>query len=193
VSGRARLVLISAVAAFISGCTQPSAGSAVLPEPGSGTTSGEPTATSAPARPRELRLDGKEPCGLVPRTDWAKFDIDEPGTSRQDDIFKSPSCFYGTNTGGVELILVVTEGIERWTDGSRRGVAHETAPVAGFPAITVNKPGEKDACDVAVDVAKGQYLFATKMVISDRAETLPAPCDWAHQLAESAMKTLLAS
>src|SRR5439155_27050306 len=146
---------------------------------------------AAPARPRPLTLAGKEPCSLVPRTDWPKFDIEKPGTPRQDEVLNSPKCSYGTNTGGAEITLVVSEGIERWMDGSRKAVAQETTPVEGFHAITLRLPEETDGCVVVVDVAKGQYLLATKLVVTDQALSLPAPCDWAHQLAESAMKTLV--
>lgn len=188
-----RFAVLPALAAVLAaGCTTWSPGSTQYPVTPS--ASGTPASVSAPSRPREIHLDGRDPCAVIPRVDWPQFDIVRPGVAQQEPTLNSPACLYGTNTGGAEIILVVTEGIERWTDGSRRAEAHEEVPIEGFPTISLTLPTEADGCDVAVDVAPGQYLYAAKVVIPDGSgKTLPAPCDWAHQLAESAMGTLVRS
>jgi hypothetical protein len=87
--------------------------------------------------------------------------------------------------------LVVTEGIEKWTDGSTSAQAKEAAPVNGFPVIAATLPADRYGCDVAVGVAAGQYLLASVIVISGKASQVPERCEYAHQLAESAMSTLV--
>lgn len=151
------------------------------------------TEKPAPARPRELRLDGKDPCALVPKADWGKFYIETPGKPKQEQTFKSPECFYGNRVGAFDITLVVTEGIEMWRDGTRRAQPTDVARIHGFPTISLVRPGDTNQCDIAVDVAKGQYLLATVIVDLDKLSAVPERCAYAHMLAESAMNTLVAS
>ncbi|HET9143230.1 DUF3558 domain-containing protein [Actinophytocola sp.] len=187
------------VGGLVAGCTNTSAGqplptadgpatSGTQPSPPSGST----TSGSAPARPREIRLDGKDPCALVPQSDWPKFYIEKPGRlRRQDPVFKSPDCFYSNNVLGLSITLVMTEGIGGWTDGSKSGIAKNVEPVEGFPAIAITRKGDQYDCYVAVDTANGQYLLATVNLTPSKASQVPERCEYAHQLAESAMRTLV--
>jgi hypothetical protein len=136
-------------------------------------------------------LDGKDPCTLVPRSDWPTFYIEKPGKTGVRETYKSPDCFYGTNVGSFSVTMVVTEGISGWLDGSRSASVTETAPVGGFPALAITIKADKERCEVAVDVADGQYLLATVIPVRSKASALPERCGYAHQLAESAMKTLV--
>jgi hypothetical protein len=181
------------------GCTNTSAGQP-LPTSGGATSGGTETttlppgsSTSRPAapRPREIRLNGKDPCVLVVQADWSKFHIDKPGKAGMEPTFNSPDCFYSNNAGSFSVTLVVTEGVGKWTDGSRSGVAVQVAPLEGFPAIAITRKGDEYQCGVAVDVAEGQYLLATVVVRPSTASQLPERCEYAHQLAESAMRTLV--
>lgn len=184
--------------ALLAGCTTVSAGQ---PSPiGSATAdssaspeSSTPTSDSSPARPREIRLDNRNPCTLVPESDWPKLHIEKAGTPGQEPTFKSPDCFYGGNLAAFDIVLVITEGIGKWTDGSRSGITKKVEPVEGFPAIAITRREDKNQCDVAVDVAKGQYLLAGVVVTPRTASQVPERCDYARQLAESAMKTLVKS
>jgi len=175
---------------LVSGCgSSPSAG---IPVPvGNDMRSGD--TTSVPARPRELRLDGRDPCALVPQSDWAKFYIEKPGKSKRDETFKSPECFYSNSVGGFDITLVVTEGIDAWRGGKRTAQPQDVASIKGFPAISLLRPADRSGCDIAVDVAAGQYLLTTVIVDLDKVSRLPERCEYAHQLAESAMNTLVAS
>ena len=148
--------------------------------------------SSAPPRPRELRLDGRDPCALVPTADWAKFYIEKPGKAKQDETFKSPECFYSNSVGAFNITLVMTEDIDAWRGGKRAAQPTDVAPIKGFPAISLRRPEDRIGCDVAVDVAAGQYLLATVIIDIDKVSRLPERCDYAHQLAESAMSTLVA-
>ncbi|MFL6140382.1 MAG: DUF3558 domain-containing protein [Labedaea sp.] len=189
------ILLVSGLA---TGCTNTSAGQP-LPTATGRTTDGtdaspssnSSTSGSAPARPQELRLDGKDPCALVPQSDWPKFYIDKPGKPGQDETFKSPDCFYSNNVLGLGIALVVTEGINKWTDGSRTATAQQVAPIEGFPAISVTRNNDKYTCAIAVDVANGQYLWADVNLTPSKASQVPERCEYAHQWAESAMRTLV--
>jgi hypothetical protein len=191
--------LIVLAAALVAGCSVTSAGQP-LPSgnrstaevPGPSSSASVPTSGSTLARPREFRLNGKDPCALVPKSDWPRFYIEEPGRPRQQDpTFKSPDCFYSNDVLGAGITLVITEGIGKWTDGSRVAVADQVAPIEGFPALAITRKNDQHQCGVAVDVADGQYLLADLTLIPSKASQVPERCAYAHQLAESAMRTLV--
>jgi hypothetical protein len=181
------LVFVGLVAVLAAGCTQTSVGE---PRPvessAGGTGSGEPSAS----RPREIDLTGKDPCALVPESDWPTFFIDKPGVRQQNQEHDAPECFYSNNVAALVVTLVVTEGIDVWTDGSRNAEADEVEPVNGFPAITLFTDTDPNGCDVVVDVADGQYLKTLVLPVRT-AVPLSESCDMAHEFAESAMSTLV--
>jgi hypothetical protein len=188
---------IALVAGLTAGCTNTSAGQPLSTSSGPSTNVTDPgssnssTSESVPVRPRELRLDGKDPCALVPQSDWPKFYIEKPGKLRQQDpTFKSPDCSYGTDVAGFGITLVITEGIGKWTDGSRSGITEQVAPIQGYPALSITRKNDQHQCGIAVDVAEGQYLLADLTLIPSKASQVPERCEYAHQLAESAMRTL---
>lgn len=182
---------VAAVAmAVVSGCGGSTAGSPVPANTGFDTDSSE---SSRPPRPRELRIDGKDPCGLVPESDWTYFYIEEPGNLKHNETYKSPECLYINEVGNFSIVLVVTEGMEVWFERKRRSQPGDTEPVAGFPAITLSIPDWDHRCNVAVDVADGQYVLASVSLSDRKRSSVPEPCEYAHQWAESAMKTLVPS
>lgn len=188
-----RLLWIGAaivMVALSSGCGADAAGN---PVPAGNDARATTTDNPAPARPRPLRLDGKDPCALVPEADWAEFSIEKPGKLKQDETLKSPKCFYSNNTGIFDVTLVMNEGIDAWRSGQRAAQPGEVAPVRGFPAISLLQPSNKTACDIVVDVAEGQYLMATVIIDPNEVSKVPDRCAYAHRLAESAMSTLVAS
>jgi hypothetical protein len=187
IAGAAMLVV-----ALANGCTDSSAGTPLPRETGISDTEA-PSEPSGPARPRELRLDGKDPCALVPESDWPRFYIEKPGKPRHSETFNSPGCFYSNNVGGFGVTLVVTEGIEAMDESKRNIQRTDVPPIAGFSSIAVRLPDDKNSCDVAVDVADGQYLLAGLDITLSELSEVPEPCEYAYQLAESAMKTLIAS
>lgn len=157
---------------------------------GPGTTS-SPTSGDEPSsnRPKEITLDGKDPCGLIPEADWTKLGIERPGKQSDSETFKSPRCYY---SGVGDVTLVVTDGVAAWTDKASNVDVSDADPIAGFPTITVWNEVDRRSCYTAVDVADGQHLLTTATSVNanvDRDET----CDRSYQLAESAMKTLAAS
>lgn len=158
-------------------------------------TSGEPDTTdsttsteSASERPRDINLNGKDPC-VIPQADWSKFGIEGPGKSSEHPDFKSPDCYY---SGVGDVALVVTAGIDIWTEDKYNAEIKDSKPIDGFPTITVASNVDQQACLAIVDVADGQFLMTTAAP-DPNDPSKPERCDFAYQLAESAMKTLVAS
>lgn len=187
----ARIAAMAAVIALPTACGgNPLAGRPV-PAGNEMRTPDTSTGPSTPVRPREIRLQGKDPCALVPKADWGKFYIDKPGEPQQDETLKAPECFYGLREVALAVTLVMTEGVEAWRSGKRSAEPVDVAPIQGFPAISLVRPKDTIGCDIVVDVAEGQYLLTTVIVMEKSA--VPERCVYAHKVAESAMKTLVGS
>ncbi|MFC4856698.1 DUF3558 domain-containing protein [Actinophytocola glycyrrhizae] len=190
-----RFTLIATLSATLAltGCTTVSAGS---PMPGDtiSTTpdTAESTATEPSSeRPRDIDLTGKDPCGQIPQADWPKFGIDGPGKPSEHPDFKSPQCYYSSARAG-NVALVVTAGIEEWTTIKYNVEIEDVEPIDGYPTLTVASNIDRRACWAVVDVADGQSLMTTATPDPNEPGS-PERCDLAYQLAESAMKTLVAS
>jgi hypothetical protein len=195
VTARPLITLATALvaAAVMAGCSEESAGSP-MPDDKAVTTT-EPDITEPTSdepgreRPREIPLDGKDPCSLIPQSDWPKLDIERPGNPSEDPTYRSPECTY---PGVGQVTIVVTEGIDAWDEETRDADISDAEPIEGFPTITAWNLADQRSCYVAVDVTDGQYLMAGAAFSApdpDQSET----CDVAYRMAESAMKTLVAS
>lgn len=187
-----RIAAALSAALALTGCTQTSAGSPMPDD--TVTTNSEPDTTTSSTepsseRPREVTLKGKDPCELIPQADWTKFGIERPGKQSEEPNFKSPNCYY-SSVG--DVTLVVTEGVEAWEARTQNVEISDAKAIERFPTITIWNKADRHSCYTAVDVADGQHLLTTASSVNadtDRAET----CDRSYQLAESAMKTLVAS
>lgn len=190
------IILAAALSAVVavSGCSEQSAGSPMPdetvptdsePDTTESTTGTEPSSE----RPREIRLDGKDPCGLIPPSDWPGLTIEGPGQPMEDPNFDSPQCYY-RSVGN--LTLVVTQGLEEWTDAIASAEITKAEPIEGFPTLTIWNEVDERSCYGAVDVADGQFLTTTAApIVADPQKS--ESCDVAYRLAVSAMKTLVAS
>ncbi|MER5267195.1 DUF3558 domain-containing protein [Actinosynnema sp. NPDC002837] len=176
---------------FTAACS-PSAGK---PSPETTTTiAAETSSTSArpsSARPREIKLDGVQPCTLLTAEQLPALKIDRQGRPVTSDFYKTTACSWSVTGAGNRLTPVTKEGIEEWTGGKRNGQPNEIEPILGFPSITVTLPSDPAACDVMVDTADGQYLVAAFSVLPSFEDRFPEPCDGARKLAEAAMQNLL--
>ncbi|NUT96778.1 MAG: DUF3558 domain-containing protein [Saccharothrix sp.] len=170
-------------------------------EPGTPTRSSSTTPTTstsspdntrpASSRPRELKLDGREPCGLLTADQLTRLDIDRPGEPMEVAALRSTGCNWTTTRTSTTLVPVTAEGIEAWTDGKRLGRPEDIEPISGFRAITVTVASDAERCDVMVDTGVGQYLAAAFSVTAPDPSKVPEPCDGARRLAEAAMQNLL--
>lgn len=175
----------------LTGCIQTSAGTPMPDD--SATTSSEPNTTPSTEpseRPREINLNGKDPCA-IPQADWPKFGIERAGDPDEHSVFKSPDCYYSGDRAG-NVTLVLTAGIEIWTEDRYNAEIEDAEPIDGFPTITIASNVDRRTCFAVVDVADGQFLMTTVSPDPDDPSN-PERCDLAYQLAESAMKTLVAS
>lgn len=174
---------------FITACSNSEGGT---PTPGTATSTAESTSTKpSSTRPREIKLDAKDPCLLLTAEQLPPLKIDEAGRPGNAPTFKAKECSWTVTGASSRLAPVTSEGIEVWTSGKRTGQPVEMAPISGFPAISVTVPSDQDRCDVMVDVADGQYLLATFSVSPSFRDRFPKPCDGARQLAEAAMQNLV--
>jgi len=185
------LGVVMVAGSILTGCTESSSGD---PRPASEGTS--TAATSQPTsqkptsdRPREIKLDGKDPCVLIPQSDWAKFEIEKPGKREVNSASKEPLCGYNTSLAAFNLTLNAKEGIEVWDEKERAIHIEGTDPILDFPAVNFTQSSPKSACSAVIDVADGQTLDV--MAIVSSREALPRKCEIAREFAESAMKTLL--
>jgi len=189
-----RYLLAAALVATLTGCTSTTSGTAA-PRSSTTRTTPSPTtsASTAPSstRPREIRLDGKKPCDLITAEQLAvfgEFTAPRPNTS---SFFNAPNCDFSADGAFWNITTVTTEGIEEWTSGKRKGQATEISPITGFPAIAVTLPTDQVRCNVAIDIANGQYLYTGFEVSKSYADKFPKPCDGARIVAEAAMQNLL--
>ena len=177
---------------LLAGCATPVAGT---PSPAPGTA---PPAVDLPPRPREVRLDGLDPCTLLTEPDRRELGLDQ-----RPVLDVAPSALYGGVTQlcsirgfepraiAVGVELSVTGGIELYF---RPGVPSEVRPVVvrDFPAI-VAVPTITRFCSVVVDVAPGQ---AVDVSASDGGRVPPIPqdvlCTDAERVAGLVMGNLLA-
>ncbi len=145
-------------------------------------------------RPREIKIDGVDPCSLIRTSDYPDFYLDEAGVEHQDKTFDAAECAWdGTDIGYFAVLLVTTGGVEMWLDGSTSAHGRAADPIDGFPVVTVLRPEDENSCFAAVDVADGQQLLAQVGIDNSKLSSVPPVCDVAHRFASSAMSTLVAS
>jgi hypothetical protein len=182
------LVLLLA-ALLVAGCTTTVAGT---PSPSRG--------LGLPPRPREVRLDGIDPCSLLTPEQRAALNLDgTPRFSRSHvELFRGdvPSCTITSFTldpppTTVSISVVTTVGIERWSDRSLAADVRPTS-VAGFPAVLAIPTRFTDFCSIEVDVADGQLLDIQFAAGGPQPIPQHELCRRGHGAAVLVMSTLLA-
>jgi hypothetical protein len=156
-------------------------------------------AVELPPRPREVRLDGVDPCSLLTEQQRAELGLDGRPLFSKAPVGLYPGADVpACDISGFEpravstgISLVTTVGIERFTSGE---LAAEIRPISvqGFPAVVAVPTRLTDYCTVIVDVARGQLLdvqFAT----GGRQPPIPQPqlCRDAENVAGEVMRSLL--
>ncbi len=170
----------------VSGCTTMSSGDPRPEVSTTATTSDDPTTSAPPTRPREIRLDGIDPCTLLPPSDYADFELDGPGKPKKNDQ-GADQCLWQGDIGYMGVSLVTYEGVD--AQEGRYGQIEPTDPIDDFPAYNVTLPNDDNRCFVLVDVADGEYVNV--QVGLDLAPTDRPTCDYAHDFATSIMSTLV--
>lgn len=181
-------MLAAVVVAGASGCSLGPSQPTAAPAPTSATST--VTTTPSSSRPRPIKLDGIDPCSLLPAQQKAQFGLDSPDvaidTNPAQAFNNAPRCFWNTTHQAFAFELVTSKGVSAFTAGQIDGKVSTAAPINGFPALTIIPPVD-DQCYTAVDVADGQMLIATIQVPDNQASTM---CDFVHQFAQVGMNTL---
>ena len=157
-----------------------------------------PTPPPPPQRPREVRLEGVDPCSLLSPEQRAGLGLDgEPlYSAAYSQVFRGPvpTCTITGLAGrpvAIGLGLVTSTGIERWRQGDLEADVRPTT-VAGFPALVAAPRRLTDSCSVEVDVAPGQLL---DVQVGDGGGQPPITqdelCGRAQPLAEQVIASLL--
>lgn len=185
-----RAALLIVVLLLVGGCTSEQVGSAPA----------EPTGLSLPPRPRDLRIDGVEPCSLLTAQQRTELGLEQRASPFVDDssLYRGrvPSCLLrggSPRAVSVTIGIVTSVGIERFSEGDIAAYI-ENASVGGYPAIIAIPQRVKDYCNVEVDVARGQLV---DVLYGDVALDPPISqrelCDGGVEVAEAVLSTLTGS
>ena len=187
--------LFGLAVAVIAGCSSGETGD---PRPATSnapvTSDSTESTASKPPRPKEVKLDGVDPCATLTTAQRTELKIDE-ASSRELDVLNDdkpmPTCRYRSNGKtlfNLNVSLVSGEGIEYWEGGSNLDVDAKT--VAGFAAYQYKLSGTSEGyCSYAVDVADKQQLIVQFLPIGE-GFTQDQMCQNAAKGAELALTTL---
>jgi uncharacterized protein DUF3558 len=173
-------LIVTACNSAVSGAPLPTTDSSVPLPPSS-------TAT----RPKNIDLTTHNPCDSIPKSDYSKFQITEPGYVGHDKppMPDSRICSWSTDSANIDVIYVAGEGIEAWTTGARQSQAVPIAPIDGFPAYNLQPASVPGSCDLVTDSNQGQYVFVGVRLDDAAAD----PCPASHEVAESILTNLTGS
>ena len=154
--------------ALVTGCTATSAGTPLPSRPGSGSPStGSPPTASSPLgkRPREIKLDGLNPCTLWTPDQLQQLAVKPTPVAGgpQQDTSGHQVCTY-RSPRPIELDIGYTARAITDLDASAylgdTGVTHSSVvEVAGFPAVLeIGRPENASPCMLAISTADQQHL-----------------------------------
>lgn len=191
------------VAGMAAGCTTSEAGQATAGNgPASTTSSEETSGTSAPSSveipppPRELSLEGLDPCTLFTDAQRAQLKVNsvDPKDDGGDDIYDGmKECILDADAAEpfitYDVIAVTDVDVSFWINQPHNADV-ELISIAGYPAAEFHTKGvEGSDCAVAVGVAKNQHLHVEMAPLSEDLEQ-DQICQGTEQAAEMALQTL---
>lgn len=187
--------------ALAAACTDATGGQAV-PNGGTETSSGEPGPSSGsaeptveiPPRPKDLSLDGLEPCSVLTEAQVAQiakdYTFDAPPEA--DTSEHGPICTLEQTAEPFDTVVVqlVTDmGIDYWLSG-QGNVDFWPVTIAGFPAVGYKTAGVDDEeCLTSVGVADGQQLTVELALLTGDAPYQEL-CKITERIATMATETL---
>jgi hypothetical protein len=199
---RSWVALLAAISALtlVTGCTSREPGTATAgPTSASSpqsTGSGSTTPTvEIPPPPKELRLDGIDPCTLFTPAQRAELKVDKVRTryAENSETYKDmQECVLDVTTQepflNYSALAVTDEDVSVWLTGNRN-VDAKLISVGGYPAAQFSLKGTDTNCEIAVGVAKGQYIWA-QMDPTSGDFTYEDLCKAGKRTAEMALQTL---
>lgn len=200
------LLAVAAVALAAAGCTTSATGQPTPATDDSSTSSAPQTSESSgsatptvevPPRPRDISLEGLDPCTLFTEEQRAQLqanDVESGEVGEDAEFYKGmKECvlyvddqepFYEYNA-----MAVTFEGVEQWLTGKRNAEAELTS-VQGFPAVKLKFPNtDGEGCTYAIGVADQQHLMVEMMRMS-RGFTQEQICQMSEEAANMAITTL---
>lgn len=140
------------VTLLVSGCSSPATDDSAGPRT---------TASQLPLRPRELPLDGLDPCSLLTGVQRGQLGLGDPRPSTSSDEFNSLVCQWSRfpeEPRDLFLAGLLTRRDAAYFLGSTTGA--RVGAVDGFAAVETVSPGTLPDrnCALFVDVAAGQSL-----------------------------------
>jgi hypothetical protein len=198
-------VVATVFTAVLAGCTTTEAGTATTsPTHSTSTGSATPSSTGGsspsvdiPPPPRDLSLDGLDPCTLFTEAQQAELRINDV---RSDDGADAGTIYAGMKAcaldAGAEepfisydVVAVTDVDVSFWL-GERRNADAELISIGGYPAAQFHiMGGGKYDCAIALGVAKNQHLHVEMLPISDGI-TGDQICQGSVKAAEMALQTL---
>jgi hypothetical protein len=156
-----RLLVLLAALGVVAGCSTSVAG-APAPEQDRSSHS-EASGVALPPRPRDIKLDGLDPCASLTPTQLAKLGLDQtvPSIATDPKVLTGKICTasgFSTKQVDVSVAFVTHPGIDYITAGptASRGKL-EPAEIAGFPSI-IEPQQQEDVCAIDIDIAAGQFI-----------------------------------
>jgi hypothetical protein len=160
-----------------------------------------PPTSASPVRPKDVRIDGVDPCSLLTEKQRAELGLDggQRFDRRQTSLYPGGDVPYCTISGfepravWTAVSLVATTGIERYAAGDLL-VDVRPAEIQGFPALTAIPQRFTEWCSVVVDIAPG-HLLDVQFADGGRVPPIPQEqlCDDAAVVADRVMDTLMAT
>jgi len=199
---KSRLVATLLLVGLVAGCTTSEAGE---PAPGGSTgpsNSESPSETSSspsvdiPPPPKDLSLDGLDPCTLFTDAQKAQLEIDDarPGVAGGSTIYKDmKNCALDRKTAepfyGYDVVAVTNVDVSYWIN-QPHNVDAKLISIGGYPAAEFKTMGTEDAdCAVALGVAKNQHLHVEFFPLAHDVKQ-DELCRRSEQAAEMALQTL---
>ncbi len=187
-------IALALPALILVGCTTPTHPTA---DKGSASPTPEVTTTTRQPllpRPREIRLDGLDPCTVLSEEQRAQLSLDHDPNGYVDAAFgESKACSFRSGISGnvMRLALVTVEGVGVWLSENSQ-VEPQFTTIGGFPAMVVRTPGLDEVCNVEVDVAEGQFVDVMfRDGGNEKKATQDTLCAGAERAAEAALTGLL--
>jgi hypothetical protein len=198
---RSRLLAVALVTAgFVAGCTTSEAGTATPGTNAESTSTNEsqpstPSSVEIPPPPRDLSLDGIDPCTMLTEAQQDELKINDvnPNVGDQSIYQGMKGCLFDADAAEpfitYELVAVTDIDVSFWIN-EERNADGKLISIGDYPAAEFHIKGGADVdCAVAVGVAKNQHLHV-EIVPYGVELTGEQLCEGSRQLAEMALQTL---
>lgn len=193
-----RLLVLLAALGVVAGCSTSVPGTPT-PEVAPADASPGISGLNLPPRPRELKLDGRDPCASLTPTQLAELNLKMRGPSLPTDP-AGPTGSFCTGNGfdsravSVAIAYLANRGIE---SAIKNPEAHpgdiKPSRIAEFPSILTIRP-EVNSCVADIDVAPTQLIDIEYADLSNPPTLSPEQlCQGAAAIGEGVVATLLNS